>query len=765
MSITINADGLSIVHKGSGGEANATLPDVCLTTVGNAVVPIPYGNSAKSTDLVNGSKTVSADGANSIAIKGCKFSKSTGDAGGDKKGVASGTIEAEAEFISSSPTVKIEGKAVCRLSDQMTMNSANTLCLGGLMQSSVKHTPDNEGTYTIDLSLRYSDGDAVQDASYSVIDSQNTKFEGHLDNEGKASVSGLAPGEYSVEYGEDARDFVPNEPTEANPDFNAAATAEDIINQAKKGKPGYWESTKSSILGAFQWVWGVIQGDFNEDQTIAQIITSAGITMIPFVDQAADVRDIVANIMKLSNEEGREKTENWVNLTLSLLGCIPSLGSVLKGVGKIIVNIGKDIRLDDLLAILRKLGKGNPEKFLRELKFTKYTQDCAKILSDVLIPSIEAFEEMAGYANRLGYAALGNTLKSVGVELKIIDDMAPDMFNQVMKEMDDNVARITAKSGKVYPARSTYDAKPTAQHGNRNDVANQKDKTKKKVCPLCGRTVKKGAKENNPRFCKGAKRPQSDQYEKKGNSRFLAKNLLNDSWHAGITTKYPAGKDYEHHPWCDKRNTSSGNLQAHHVITSETVMNDKWKTYRNHFKYDIDETKNGVFLPSATDVACQLGVAIHKGPHGRGIDYTNFLELMKTGEDIPDSLDNKLRVSNATYIQTIKDELEEIEKFIKTGRFCYDRKQDHEFFREMRNLSKRGVGYIDDFRWTITGFGKDYRSGMRIGCANGKTEGLGKNRIPCEHREGESLGQHNLVNPNGLLLTKALVGKTLEIGK
>lgn len=45
------------------------------------------------------------------------------------KGTASGTIEAEAKFISASPTVKIEGKGVCRLSDQMTMNNGNTLCL------------------------------------------------------------------------------------------------------------------------------------------------------------------------------------------------------------------------------------------------------------------------------------------------------------------------------------------------------------------------------------------------------------------------------------------------------------------------------------------------------------------------------------------------------------------------------------------------------------------------------------------------------------
>lgn len=33
-----------------------------------------------------------------------------------------------------------------------------------------------------------------------------------------------------------------------------------------------------------------IQGDFNEDQTLAQVTTNTVITMIPIVDQAGDVR-------------------------------------------------------------------------------------------------------------------------------------------------------------------------------------------------------------------------------------------------------------------------------------------------------------------------------------------------------------------------------------------------------------------------------------------------------------------------------------------
>ncbi|HGS5580171.1 TPA: DUF4150 domain-containing protein, partial [Vibrio parahaemolyticus] len=132
--------------------------------VGKPIVPIPYGNNAKSADLAGGTTTISMDGGSSVAVKGSTFSKSTGDAGGDKKGVASGTIEAEAKFISASPTVKFEGKGVCRLSDQMTMNKANTMCLGGAQNPSVSVTEDQEGTYTVDLYLSYSDGEPVQGA-------------------------------------------------------------------------------------------------------------------------------------------------------------------------------------------------------------------------------------------------------------------------------------------------------------------------------------------------------------------------------------------------------------------------------------------------------------------------------------------------------------------------------------------------------------------------------------------------------------------------
>ena len=59
MAVTINVNGLSLVHKESGGIAWATLPDVCRTPPLN--IPLPYQNVAFSSTLAKGSESVTAD--------------------------------------------------------------------------------------------------------------------------------------------------------------------------------------------------------------------------------------------------------------------------------------------------------------------------------------------------------------------------------------------------------------------------------------------------------------------------------------------------------------------------------------------------------------------------------------------------------------------------------------------------------------------------------------------------------------------------------
>ncbi len=61
MGQTTCANGRGIAHQGSGG-TSVVFPDVCLTPIGNALVPIPYPNLSKSQDTVDGPKSIMVDG-------------------------------------------------------------------------------------------------------------------------------------------------------------------------------------------------------------------------------------------------------------------------------------------------------------------------------------------------------------------------------------------------------------------------------------------------------------------------------------------------------------------------------------------------------------------------------------------------------------------------------------------------------------------------------------------------------------------------------
>ena len=125
MGVTVGVNGLSVVHKSSGG-VSAAFPDVCKTPMPPAgPVPIPYPNIAQSSDTDKGSKNVKIDG-NPVCLQDSNFKQSTGNEAGSAGGIASGKTKGKAEFINYSFDVKIEGKCVPRAFDPMMHNDKNT---------------------------------------------------------------------------------------------------------------------------------------------------------------------------------------------------------------------------------------------------------------------------------------------------------------------------------------------------------------------------------------------------------------------------------------------------------------------------------------------------------------------------------------------------------------------------------------------------------------------------------------------------------------
>lgn len=104
--------------------------------------------------------------------------------------------------------------------------------------------------------------------------------------------------------------------------------------------PNRWlASAREDLSAAAEWIWEVIQGDFAEEQTTAQMVTGTVISMIPFVDQLCDVRDVVANCKKINQDTSNRWA--WVALVLTLIGLFPTLGSLVKGCFKVMFAYGR----------------------------------------------------------------------------------------------------------------------------------------------------------------------------------------------------------------------------------------------------------------------------------------------------------------------------------------------------------------------------------------------------------------------------------------
>ncbi len=127
MRETVALNGLTLCHKNSDGYVRSTLPDVCRSPS----QPVPYTNTAYAKTLENGTTTVLSNGGAMNGVLGSRFATSVGDEPGVGGGIISGVNMKEATFISFSPNVFMEGRAVTRLTDKMLLNHGNTVSVGG----------------------------------------------------------------------------------------------------------------------------------------------------------------------------------------------------------------------------------------------------------------------------------------------------------------------------------------------------------------------------------------------------------------------------------------------------------------------------------------------------------------------------------------------------------------------------------------------------------------------------------------------------------
>ncbi|WP_076729020.1 DUF4150 domain-containing protein [Methylobacterium radiotolerans] len=120
---------MSIPREGSRATAEGLLvsihPDVCLTPMGNMMVPVPYTIWARQSDEANTTPTVRFTAQRTHNL-GSLITTCHGDEAGTGGGVKSGTHHGICEPLDHSATVRAQGKPLVRHADTWWMNTRNT---------------------------------------------------------------------------------------------------------------------------------------------------------------------------------------------------------------------------------------------------------------------------------------------------------------------------------------------------------------------------------------------------------------------------------------------------------------------------------------------------------------------------------------------------------------------------------------------------------------------------------------------------------------
>lgn len=223
------------------------------------------------------------------------------------------------------------------------------------------------------------------------------------------------------------------------------------------------------------------------------------------------------------------------------------------------------------------------------------------------------------------------------------------------------------------------------------------------------------AQADDEKKCKYCKKKEHEFSKQPGNNigsgSILGKNII---------------AERENHSWY----ISGRSIQAHHLICSEAMDDDEWNEWCSLFGYDINCKENGVMLPYEMALACQLHVPLHRGNHDNGT------------------------AGGIAYPAKITADLKDFANDIKSGKYC---DKPAKLTEDLNEYSEFVLGKVDKFIWTITGDGRDYKTGG-IGCAGVKSIS-GKPTTSCPASRSHNLAKKGQLVPLIKNILPLVIGK------
>jgi len=215
--------------------------------------------------------------------------------------------------------------------------------------------------------------------------------------------------------------------------------------------------------GVGEWIVGAIGGEFIDDPTYGQIGVDFILSVIPYVDQVADARDLIAHIWRLGFRGEYTNWLRWVGLVFTLIGLFPEIGSAIKSLSKTVVRAGRQVfrHLDDILHLARRLlpGNVNPGRIRRffQRNWPTWARRGRAIWDSILARGGELvgrmLERAGGFLNRITSAA-GSLRQALTSRLTRLRELSgswlprafEDVRRRVMAAMDDISERMGRRS-------------------------------------------------------------------------------------------------------------------------------------------------------------------------------------------------------------------------------------------------------------------------------------------------------------------------------
>jgi len=271
---------------------------------------------------------------------------------------------------------------------------------------------------------------------------------------------------------------------------------------------------KAWYVEAGDWLWGTVQGNFNEKMSVSQIVVDAVIGMIPLVGDVTAVRDLIAVSMGMAgSEEKRDSVLEWVTVVILLLALIPVLGGVIKGVGKLVVRAARQaakaspatvLRVlahtaEEIIEFMNRLGIGNAKKWFLDLNIMKFQPEVLKHFSDFTNGIILAIDKVLRRMSFILPASHIDWLKSVSAAMKSLAEKGKEMIPKAVKEFHEMLVwmqtyirtggapelalHAAATGGAHATANATHAAANTAQSTSHAAQAGGKAEGMKAVIP------------------------------------------------------------------------------------------------------------------------------------------------------------------------------------------------------------------------------------------------------------------------------------------